>query len=49
MIDEFQPEIREILFNVAENVLQTKNVKIRIDAGSKKGTYPFILAVQKTK
>lgn len=37
LIGEFKPEIREILFDVAENVLQTKNVKIHIDAGSKKG------------
>lgn len=37
LIDEFKPEIREALFDVAEEVLQTKDCKIRIEPGSKKG------------
>lgn len=37
LIDEFKPEIREALFDVAEDVLQTKDCKIRIEPGSKKG------------
>lgn len=37
LIEEFKPEIREALFDVAEEVLQTKECKIRIEPGSKKG------------
>lgn len=37
LIEEFRPEIREALFDVAEEVLQTKECKIRIEPGSKKG------------
>lgn len=44
LIDEFPPEIGETLFDIAENILQTKNVKVRIDAGSKKGMSVFSLS-----
>lgn len=37
LIDEFRPEIRDALFDVAETVLQMKNVKVWVNAGSKKG------------
>lgn len=40
LIDEFSPEIRDALFEVAENLLNTDRdlLKIQVDAGSKKGT-----------
>lgn len=37
LINEFKPEIRDALFDVAEDVLQTKECKIRIEPGSMKG------------
>lgn len=39
LIEEFCPEIREALFEVAENLLNTEHdlLKIQVDAGSKKG------------
>lgn len=38
-IDDFSPEIREALFEVAENLLNTEHelIKIHVAAGSKKG------------
>lgn len=36
-IEEFPTVVRETLFDVAENVLQTKSVKVSIEAGSKRG------------
>lgn len=39
LIDDFRPEIRDGLFDVAESILQTKEVKIWVDPGSKKGTF----------
>ena len=38
LIDELCPEIRETLFDVAENILNTDQVKLRVNPGSKKGT-----------
>lgn len=37
LIDEFCPEIREALFDVAESLLNTQSFKIHVDKGSKKG------------
>lgn len=37
LVDEFCPEIREALFDVAESLLNTQSFKIRVDHGSKKG------------
>lgn len=49
LIEEFKPEIREALFDVAENILQTRKVKIRVDPGSKKGKYCCVVTVWKKK
>lgn len=49
LIDEFRPEIREALFDVAEHVLQTKSVKIQVDPGSKKGITVAFNSLKKKK
>lgn len=42
LMEEFQSEIRDALYDVAENILQTKPVKVWVDLGAKKGTYMYI-------
>lgn len=39
LIDEFKPEIQDALFDIAEDILNTREVKIHVDPGSKKGAY----------
>lgn len=41
LIEEFRPEIRDALFDVAEEVLNTRDVKIHVDPGSKKGIHLY--------
>lgn len=36
-LEEFSDEVREALFDIAEDLLKTDNYKIRVEAGSKKG------------
>lgn len=37
LLEEFSDEVRDTLFDIAEDLLKTENFKIRVDPGSKKG------------
>lgn len=49
LIDNFGPEIREALFDVAETILQTKEVKIWVNTGSKKGKIYIVFICDRLK